>query len=162
MPAAIETAIRKPSTLRSGATSSVAGAPATRVSTGSSQSVIISPAAPPSSPSDRLSVSSCRTTRARDAPSAIRTPSSPRRATPCASSRLATLTHASVSSSPIAIITITRTVMMEVRFEPGIDDSADSSSTPVAGPDSWPADGGGGSEATVAVSRASVWLAATP
>ena len=60
----------------------------------------IKPSAPPHSASSRLSVSSCRTMRARDAPSARRTDTSWTRAAARASERLATLAHASRNSAP--------------------------------------------------------------
>ena len=61
-----------------------------------------SPTAPPRPARSTLSVSSCRTTRARVAPSATRTASSRPRAEPRASSRFAMFAHAIRSTKPTA------------------------------------------------------------
>ena len=59
-----------------------------------------SPAVPPTAASSRLSVSSCRKSCRRLAPSAARTASSRVRPTPRASSRFATFAHAMSSTNP--------------------------------------------------------------
>ena len=64
------------------------------------------PAAPPAAPRSTLSVSSCRATRPRPAPSAPRMASSRRRAMPRARSRPVTLAQAISSTSPVAAPTI--------------------------------------------------------
>ena len=79
----------------------VTGTRATLARTGISQIVNSRPVAPPTRPSERLSVSSWRPIRPRAAPSASRTPISRWRAIALARRRFATLTHASSSTRPI-------------------------------------------------------------
>ena len=73
-PASTETIPRKRYTRMSGAKSIDAGTRATLARIGTSQTVKSNPVTPPTSPSERLSVMSCRTMRPRLAPSASRTP----------------------------------------------------------------------------------------
>jgi hypothetical protein len=70
--------------------------------TSSSPRARATPRAPPTSASTTLSVSSCRTSRLRPAPSAERTTSSRWRAEPRASCRFATLAQAISSTKPTA------------------------------------------------------------
>ena len=66
------------------------------------QTATSSPAAPPNSVSNRLSVSICATSRPRLAPSAALSASSRRRPAAATSSRFATFTLATSSTRPVA------------------------------------------------------------
>ena len=67
------------------------------------------PPAAPASPSSTLSTMNCRTSRARDAPSATRTAISRVRADALTSSRLVMFAHAMSSTNPTAPISVNST-----------------------------------------------------
>src|SRR5581483_9146601 len=94
----------QPSTRASSRTSSSRGrSPGPSASSASTpHAASNTPQTPPATASSRLSVSNCRMTRQRPAPSATRTAISRRRTAPRASSRPATLTHATASTQPTA------------------------------------------------------------
>ena len=98
-PAHASTRTFRPTPLRNGIDASI-GAGMSPRRTCISQPEIVTPATLPSPTSTRLSVTNCRTSRAFEAPSALRTASSRLRLSERTSTRLATLTQAMSSSRP--------------------------------------------------------------